>query len=828
MNRLPFIAVLLLLPSTAIGQEIRKDRTYPPFALGVTGIVATIEPGYKVTVQDTLKNSPAHGNLQKGDVLLMINGADLSVADPRVPLGQVIGKAEGKDGKLSIAFRRGESKMTATIRIQALGANSPTWPIHCAKSKKIIAETATFLVSVQREDGAYKLGKRYERDGLSGCLCGLFLLSTGDAKYLPNVKRQARGLAENVKQRPTGSTWHLGYQGILLAEYYLKTGDKAVLPGLQSLCDKAIQMQNAGAWGHGAGVNPGYVQSGLMNSAGIPVLTTLILGRECGVDVDEKAYLRSLKFFYRMAGHGCICYGDHRSELWWPNTNGRNAMLACSFSLLEEDRFQKAAKHLAVLVADSYYKPEFGHTGGGFNVMWRGLGSIHVPKSRQSHYHRQMNQLAWYYDLCRQPGGGFSMLPTPPDNSRYSGLAWGTGAVALTYTAPLKTLRITGAPRSKYSVPYRKADFAWGTKFDMYFLETEDAEGFDQETTPPHEVYDLLIGKNKNKATVAFCAQHLCHYSPLVRTWTAKWLKEHINNEVLALLTEAVAHDDPRVRRAAYDCISGYDNWGRPMRSTISRAVVSKTFLPAILKTLNNPKSAWWEVDGALFALGKAEPEDIRNNLPLIKKFAKHEDWYLREGAFWALDGLREFINAEEFERLANIYADESAVFARSSFDAGFRVIAKSPVLKLEPETMADVAKILGPTLHKAKTVEGYDVMTARHEAAHRTMMILKHFDPEIYQYMTDDIEIYLKTWQPYYQHSVWLISGSPWQPGFLKVLEHVGPKGKSICRQLKRIAANYDTFDKKRTLKNGRAELRQAIQQAVAAWEKKFGRVNE
>ena len=31
--------------------------------------------------------------------------------------------------------------------------------------------------------------------------------------------------------------WHNGYNGILAGEYYLRTGDKAVLPLLQAFCE---------------------------------------------------------------------------------------------------------------------------------------------------------------------------------------------------------------------------------------------------------------------------------------------------------------------------------------------------------------------------------------------------------------------------------------------------------------------------------------------------------------------------------------------------------------------------------------------------------------
>ena len=49
-----------------------------------------------------------------------------------------------------------------------------------------------------------------------------------------------------------------------------------------------------------------------------------------------------------------------------------------------------------------------------------------------------------------------------------------------------------------------------------------------------------------------------------------------------------------------------------------------------------------------------------------------------------------------------------------------------------EGQTLAALAKTLGATLHSAEVTAGYDPDGGLHEAAHRTMMILKHFDPEI------------------------------------------------------------------------------------------------
>lgn len=38
------------------------------------------------------------------------------------------------------------------------------------------------------------------------------------------------------------------------------------------------------------------------------------------MSVDSNAFERGVKFMYRMAGHGNVPYGDHRSELWYSNT----------------------------------------------------------------------------------------------------------------------------------------------------------------------------------------------------------------------------------------------------------------------------------------------------------------------------------------------------------------------------------------------------------------------------------------------------------------------------------------------------------------------------
>ena len=821
-----FFAGFLFFVLPLVAQSISRTKTYPTFPVGPTGLNVSIDPGLKVIIQSVDAGTPAvEAGFKPGDILTSAGGKSLSVFDPRVVLGEAIGLAEAEDGKLVLEAVRGGKIEKVVLQLKPLGAYRISWPYECPKSRAVIAANSRHVAEALHEDGSYLLGQtKLGPMDLKACLASLFLLSTGEDRHLPAVAKHALILAKAAESRRNAGghiNWQLGYQGIFLAEYFLRTGNEKVLKGLKEICDWAVDGQAAGGWGHGANPSPGYVQSGLLNHTTVPIVTAMILARECGVNFDETAYASAIQFMYRMAGHGCVPYGDHRGELWWSNTNGRNAMLACALSLLDEPRFQAASEHLALLVVDSYHQPEFGHTGGGFNVMWRGMASIHVPKNRQNHYQRQMKKLAWYYDLARMPDGGFSMLATPPSNTRYFGRGWGV-SIGLTYTAPLGNLRITGAQRGEFSVKTPPIDFSWGAEADLAFLSTEDAKGFKDEKAPPHVVYDRLLGKETNKATVEFCAEHLQHFSPLVRTWAAKRLKEMRSEEAVASLAGMVGHGDPRVRRAVYDAVSGYDNWGRPFKTTIDPETVSQKFLPAILKTLNDPAAAWWELDGALFALGCAKPEDIRKSLPLILKFAKHEEWYLREAAFWAIVGLRDSITGKEFFCLTEIYGASRHVFARSSYDAGFRAILKSSRAQIDGASMTKAVKILGKTAHQPGVMPGYGT-AGIHEATHRTMMVLKHFNSEVYPHLVDDFVKYLDLWEPYYQHSVWLITGSNWQPGIPKVLAGMGEEGKPVVQALKRVQKRFESFDRKRVGKAG-PQLEEQIQSAISAWEAKHG----
>ena len=64
-----------------------------------------------------------------------------------------------------------------------------------------------------------------------------------------------------------------------------------------------------------------------MNPAGAQIVTTMLLGKECGVDVDQDTLIGALRYWYRFTGHGTVPYGDHRAE-GGLGSNGKDGMAA--------------------------------------------------------------------------------------------------------------------------------------------------------------------------------------------------------------------------------------------------------------------------------------------------------------------------------------------------------------------------------------------------------------------------------------------------------------------------------------------------------------------
>jgi hypothetical protein len=608
--------------------------------IGTTGLKARVYPGVILKVEEMAPGSSSEGKFAKGEILTGINGTELKGLNPFVVMGNALTRAEASDGLMvfDVTSADGITQRKQTVTIPVLGAYSRTWPLDCAKSKRIIDEAAAF----------YADPSKFKGDGIPGALTCLFLLSTGDDKYLPQVKAYFDAFPKDVSQIGT-HTWNNGYNGIACGEYYLRTGDKSVLPILQYFCDdaKARQMFDCG-WTHwGYGVSPGYVAGGLMNPAGAQVLTTLLLGKECGVNVDETTLLNALRFFYRFAGHGGVAYGDHRGEGGF-GSNGKDGMVAAAMRIASGSHgdttiYQQAEKCLAMAMMDSYPGLAMGHGDEGRgDGIWQGITLSSLMKEKPALYRECMERLTWWHDLSREPGGSIGIAT----------MEWGDGhvghsgpGIGLSYTAPLRTLRITGAQPTKFSQQYTLPQNLWGTKADQAFLSIDHHPRYleDGPEEPPHVAF-LALGdayqspqKDLKSLPRDYLLRNIHHRRYVVRTQAAKALRQV---GALDELEKFLSDPDPRLRRAALDGLIDWNYWFAAGSAQISTEQLTPGMLAAITKMLSDPEESWYVVEGALMALRLAPASEIQKRFKLIEPWTHHADWWMRQSAFIALSGL--------------------------------------------------------------------------------------------------------------------------------------------------------------------------------------------
>ncbi len=612
--------------------------------IGATGIKARFYPGVVLKVEGFTEKSPAEGKLKVGEIISGVNGVELKGINPLVALGEALTAAEATDGRMVFDVKASEdvAARKVTVMIPVLGKYSDTWPLGCEKSKKIIKAAAEYYAY----DAGFRencFNDKSEGGGMPSALACLFLLSTGDDKYLPVVKAYFANFPKDVS-KIGDHTWNNGYNGVACAEYYLRTGDKEVLPILQYYCDNAKERQffECG-WNHwGRGIGPEYVAGGLMNPAGLQVLTTLLLGKACGVNVDEKTLLGALKFTYRFAGHGTVPYGDHRGE-GGLGSNGKDGMAAAAMRVAmnadgNTERYEMAMKCLSMSTLTSYPIMIRGHGDEGRgDGIWRGTASSYMLDCKPADYHAVMKRMRWFYDLSRHPSGAIGMAGC----QRFDDVGSGAG-VAMGYTAPLKTLAITGAPRSKHAKNFTMPKTIWGNEADLAFLSIENAKRFskygkeDPIEVPFHTFGNAYSGPDGDLTGVPReeILKNVYHKRYLIRAQAAKALRVVGNFDDLEKL---LGDRDPRVRRAALDGMCDYGYWFHLGKAPMKPEQFTPGMVEAVVKILRNKKEALWVTDGALTVMSCMPPETVGENLDLVMPWTSHADWWLRQSAFSAL-----------------------------------------------------------------------------------------------------------------------------------------------------------------------------------------------
>ncbi len=248
-----------------LGQKVDHEVPLGPIA----GKALALFHGKEATITELWPKGPgAKAGLKVGDRIIKVNGKSFSEYPPEKgdnlegfpkDIGMAIIAAQATGAPLTLTIHREENEKEIPIPLSQLPAFSDTYPADCPRSSFIITTAAEWLIANQKDNGTW------QNQDYTNAWAALSLLATGNKEYQSEIKKTARHFAEKyaMKSNPSNEelmkrfsggldNWRHCIVGIFLAEYYLATGDKKMLPAIEA-CSRRMEARlqpETGRLGH--------------------------------------------------------------------------------------------------------------------------------------------------------------------------------------------------------------------------------------------------------------------------------------------------------------------------------------------------------------------------------------------------------------------------------------------------------------------------------------------------------------------------------------------------------------------------------------------------
>ena len=465
------LTAVLFLCFTSQSMALVKSGNLWPINLGITGALGDLKPDAPTTivVTEVLQNTPAFGRLQVGDKIIGVNGKlfrtphkfgygmkKFGYEGPLMDFGNALEESQGTKlkGKLTLTVVRGQEKKTVLLQLpMKYGQFSKTYPFRCAKTDKILKELYTYLIDQQKENGSWHGRPHYNT------FASLALLSSGDKKYLPAVKRAMKYMASvtNDKIDYGGyDCWKNGLHGVALAEYYLATKEKWVLKELDEINRWLVKAQfsknyrnnrGIGGWGHRPTDRPGGNGYGPICLITAQAQAAWSLIAQCDIKVDRERYNLAHEFLAKGTNNiGYVWYADSNAGNNKYADMGRTGASAvahatCPFGGKD---YRDYALRSAKCIGKNYNTFFDTHGSAILGMGWTALGAAVDDES----FRNLMDQHVWFFNLSQCPDGTFYFMPNRDPNAqdyRAGKHLSASATTALILSIKHKSLRIMGA-----------------------------------------------------------------------------------------------------------------------------------------------------------------------------------------------------------------------------------------------------------------------------------------------------------------------------------------------------------------------------------------------
>ena len=394
-----------------------KDSARQHFPMGVLSATGQVIDGQRtITVIDVGKDGLAQrGGLRVGDVIVTIDGAsprafskttDSGLAGPQTALASALERAGSTSPHhLRLGVVQGGESQDLVVEVPASGAFAQSFPRGCAKRERYLKQIAKYLASIQRPDGSWQPGVGGDADVYMSAFCALSLLAANDKAYLPQIKEaiefiRKKSISQIRRDDPKvgPKSWQACSSAILLAEYYLATGDESVLRDLQKCSDLLSQRVSlSGTMGHHYVV--GYDGGGLViiNSQ---AHIAWALAEKCGVSIDGEAWDRSMKEMEKSIDKrtGAIGYSSRAPSS--PDISARTGAMAVALAVRSSR--PELVKQFSDALVKHHGRMRHAHAMSSIGLIF---GFAGIKSANRQDHDTVMRQWIPYFELCRTHAG---------------------------------------------------------------------------------------------------------------------------------------------------------------------------------------------------------------------------------------------------------------------------------------------------------------------------------------------------------------------------------------------------------------------------------------